>query len=385
MPSISYVAYGDLGSQTGQAIDALATGFHEYSYLTQIYCRGVEESVLPSELVRTPIPFERLVPKLLTGVNRFVAPKFHHRYYSELIFDYYTAKQIGKSDVHYHHSPGKVWTLDRGLSYGSKVIVKAVSEHRQPFNTRLEKEYRRLGIDSGISKRMNARASRREYTLQNCDEIHALSGFVKQSLVNNGIPNDKITVTHLGVNADDYPTSPWNPSNLFTVLYVGSITVSKGIPYLLDAWERNGWGGDSDARLILCGRPSPQMKTVLQKYDFENLELPGYVDPRDYHQRASVFAFPSLSEGFAKAPMEAMAAGLPTIVSDHTGVNEIMSDGEDGYVIPAGDSDVLAKRLRDLRNNVEEQKRMGESGLKTAESQTWDNHVDQVCGRITDN
>ncbi len=382
MSSVSYVAYGDLGSQTGQAIDALATGFHEYNYLTQIYCRGVEEPVLPPEVVSTPIPFGRVVPKLLTGVNRFVTPEFHHRYYSERLFDYCTAKRIGQSDVHYHHSPGKVRTLDRGLTYGAKTIVKAVSEHRQPFNTRLQREYRRLGIDSTVSKRMRDRASRRDYTLRHCDEVHALSGFVKQSLVDNGISADKIRVTHLGIDAGEYPTSPWNPADPFTVLYVGSITVNKGIPYLLDAWEQNSWGDDSDARLVLCGRPSPQMETVLQRYDFENLELPGYVDPREYHRSTSVFAFPSLSEGFAKAPMEAMAAGLPTIVSDHSGVHEILSHGDDGYVVPAGDSKRLAKRLRYLRTNPAERKRMGESALQTAESQTWSKHVEQICERI---
>ncbi|WP_324665343.1 glycosyltransferase family 4 protein [Haloarcula sediminis] len=378
MKPVSFVAYGDIGLHTGRPITELSRGLHQRGLLDQVYCRGVEAYDLPAELVTTPIPFGRKIPRAMTGVQRYVTERFNKRYYAEQLFDTFAAREVRDTDVQLHHTPGYLRTLRAGNRAGSRTVVKATTEYAVSCYQRIATEHERLGIQPPEPATQQRRIDAQDQTLNECDEILAVSSFVKDSLVDGGFPAEKISVTPLGIDTADYPTSPAATEEQFTVLYIGSVTIGKGIPYLLDAWEHNGWGDDEQARLVLCGHVSSTMRKVLNRYNFENVATPGFVDPRDYHQKASVFAFPSVSDGCPRAPLEAIAAGLPIITTDRTGTTDIITDGEEGFVVPASDAAALADRLKYLRENPTERRRMRERALKTASEQTWDCHAQKV-------
>jgi glycosyltransferase involved in cell wall biosynthesis len=65
-------------------------------------------------------------------------------------------------------------------------------------------------------------------------------------------------------------------------------------------------------------------------------------------QAADVFVFPSFFEGLAQVQVEALASGLPVIGTNQSGAEELVRDGENGFVIPAGDAAALARRMRQL-------------------------------------
>ena len=77
-----------------------------------------------------------------------------------------------------------------------------------------------------------------------------------------------------------------------------------------------------------------------------------YGDPLEVLRRAHVFVHPSFEDGFGYAPMEALAVGVPVIVTDQTGMAEYVQEGVNGSVVPAGDVEALAERLREFSRRL---------------------------------
>lgn len=135
------------------------------------------------------------------------------------------------------------------------------------------------------------------------------------------------------------------PTEGEVVLYCGSVTPRKGIDVLLDAWERVGEARPG-AHLVILGsigmRPSfrdPGMQRELISFTGEirkrlkslqgrtSIILPGEVDcVEDYYRASDLFVFPSRREGLPNAVLEAMACGLPCVISPFEG---IPADGEE--------------------------------------------------------
>jgi glycosyltransferase involved in cell wall biosynthesis len=68
-------------------------------------------------------------------------------------------------------------------------------------------------------------------------------------------------------------------------------------------------------------------------------------------QQADVYVHPSFEDGFAYAPMEALACKVPVIVTPDTGMKEYVQEGINGYVVPTGDWEAILERLEQLRRS----------------------------------
>jgi len=79
-----------------------------------------------------------------------------------------------------------------------------------------------------------------------------------------------------------------------------------------------------------------------------------------------VFVLPSHREGFPRAPMEASAMGVPCVVTNIPGCREVIEHGENGLLVPAGESVALADAITSLITNRELAKRMGRAGRQKA-------------------
>lgn len=85
--------------------------------------------------------------------------------------------------------------------------------------------------------------------------------------------------------------------------------------------------------------------------------------------RWEAFVLPSLEEGLPVAPLEAMAAGLPVVATDVGGIPELVENGRTGWLVPPGDSQALAERLRQLLGDREKRLSMGAAGFARARRQ----------------
>jgi glycosyltransferase involved in cell wall biosynthesis len=152
-----------------------------------------------------------------------------------------------------------------------------------------------------------------------------------------------------------------------TFLFAGGVTQRKGIKYLLEAWRRvrrPGW------RLQLLG-PLPRDPGPLRAFLGE-VELLGRVSHAEVPARlaaADVFVFPSLCEGSAVVTYEALACGLPSVVTPNAG--SVVRDGVDGFLVPPRDAEALAERMERLGSDPELRAELAASARARALQFDW--------------
>lgn len=134
------------------------------------------------------------------------------------------------------------------------------------------------------------------------------------------------------------------------ILNVGRLVPKKGQHHLLEAFAKMNL---PDWKLVLLGEGD--LRKELEKRVSElgldnNVMMPGAVKNIDeWLQKSSIFAFPSLFEGFPNALAEAMASGLACVSFDcDTGPRDLIQDGKNGFLIQVGDVELLTNRLHSL-------------------------------------
>ncbi|MGK7876191.1 MAG: glycosyltransferase family 4 protein [Xenococcaceae cyanobacterium] len=186
-----------------------------------------------------------------------------------------------------------------------------------------------------------------------------LSSFCRQTYVKAGIDRDRVFVVPLGTDIQKF--SPGNPAanNSFRVLFVGAIGQRKGIKDLLEAFKKLSL---PNAELVLAGKILGSGQPLSQ---YEGcFQHANYIEPSampDFYRSGSVFVLPSLWDSYGQVIIEAMACGLPVIVSENTAGEDVVRDGVDGFVIPIRNVDALAEKLLILYNDPELRQWMGQN------------------------
>jgi UDP-glucose:(heptosyl)LPS alpha-1,3-glucosyltransferase len=107
--------------------------------------------------------------------------------------------------------------------------------------------------------------------------------------------------------------------------------------------------------------------------------LPPRPDVEFYYSAADAYVSPALEDSFGLPPLEAMACGLPVIVSGRAGVSEVVTDGVDGLVLKdPNDVASLAKLISQLHENPALRQTMGENAARTARRYTWERNAEQL-------
>lgn len=174
--------------------------------------------------------------------------------------------------------------------------------------------------------------------------------------------------------------------------FLGTVNERKGFDLLMEAFS-NLMQENSKIKMWVIG---PYSKEENQNIDGSNdayhkqsldtneqICFLGRIDDRSYLASllasSDVFVFPSRREGFGLAPVEAMAAGVPVIISRIEGVTDLANvDGETGFYIEVGDVSGLLEAMRKLANDRGLRERMGKAGHKRAvEHFGWQAHIDK--------
>ncbi|WP_228462975.1 glycosyltransferase family 4 protein [Chryseobacterium caseinilyticum] len=143
-------------------------------------------------------------------------------------------------------------------------------------------------------------------------------------------------------------------SNDFIFIFVGRLVKDKGINELVAAFSKIK---NPDARLLLVGPMEDDLDPLLSEVNEEiknntNIISVGFQqDVRPYFALADALVFPSYREGFPNVVMQAGAMGLPSIVSDINGCNEIVVEGLNGRIIPVKNEDALRMAMENFMTN----------------------------------
>lgn len=151
----------------------------------------------------------------------------------------------------------------------------------------------------------------------------------------------------------------------------------KGLDVMLDAWRRvvaAHPGRDLRLHLIGTGEGNAELARLIAEAPVPGLRWTGYTTDRDAMRAelavADLYLSASRNEGFAVAPLEAMACGLPVILSTAPGSAEILPRGEadGGLIVPAGDADTLAGTIGDLLADPSARARLAAAARARAET-----------------
>lgn len=149
----------------------------------------------------------------------------------------------------------------------------------------------------------------------------------------------------------------------FTFLFVGRIVRDKGITELVDAFERVHIE-HPETRLILVGAQEPELDPLpdrTQRLIADNdaiIEAGWQDDVRPWFVASDLFTFPSYREGFPNVVMQAGALGIPSVVTDINGSNEIIIEGKNGTIIPTRDTDALYRKMTEALEQRDRQTEM---------------------------
>lgn len=207
------------------------------------------------------------------------------------------------------------------------------------------------------------------------------------------LPRGEILVVPNGIDAPEPPPKRRVEPGPLQVLFVGRLIPRKGIIHLLRGFAEyvartsaagiaaGGPGGE--ARLILAGS-GPQLGELRDlsarlgiggQVDFLGAVPPERMD--FLYRAADVFVLPSLEEGMSNALLEAVAYGLPAIVTATGGTAELV--GDNGCIVPRGDPAAIAESLSRLAADPAWRGRMGAAGRETAERFSWRSAADRYA------
>ena len=180
------------------------------------------------------------------------------------------------------------------------------------------------------------------------DLILIVSEYARQSFVREGVAREKLRAIPVSAGERFQARGAERMGgDVFRVVYTGALSVVKGVPLLIDAFARLSV---RNAELILVGGSGTRgMRRFLARVRRDDPRVrvaPG--DPLPHLRRADVYVHPSYQDGFAYAVAEAIACGVPVIVTEDTGAKERVVEGVNGWVVPTGSVAAIHSRLEQI-------------------------------------
>jgi len=293
---------------------------------------------------------------------------------------YYVAKQPNLAGV-YCYEDGALQTFQAAKKAGLACIYDLPIAYLCTMRRLIEEERGRLpdwaptllGLDDGEGK-----LRRKEEELNLADIVVCPSLFVKESIPAEIRKQKNLFVVPFGSPPPlSGQMAPEKKSrNKLRILFVGSMTQRKG---LADVFAAMRLLDPQKFELHVLGSPVREMAFYFQecpnlihhttRSNSEVLKLMSSCD---------VFVLPSLAEGRALVMQEAMSCGLPIIITRNTGGEDLVEDGDAGFLVPIRDPQAIAEKLELFSGDLSLLEQMSKAALSKARSLCWEDYRRQI-------
>jgi glycosyltransferase involved in cell wall biosynthesis len=276
----------------------------------------------------------------LGRLTRF-SPAWRHLHRS-IVFDSYAAQRLPGAEhlIAFNGQAAKQFDAAARAGYRTRSLVSA-NPHLRRLLRQHRQAHRQYPLEGTWATHL-LRRNLKEY--EQAERIYVASRYTWESFVEEGVPEERLSLFPLIPDPRFTLREPPSRAQTFDVVFVGRLCVTKGVPLLVDAVRRLA---HADLRLVLVGGWSSRgMRRFLQEACAQDPRITiGPGDPLPHLSQARLFAHPAYEDGFAYAPAEALACGVPVLVSEDTGMKELVEEGVTGMILPTGDLGALAEAI----------------------------------------
>jgi starch synthase len=293
-------------------------------------------------------------------------------------FDHAVARALRPHDIFIGLSGQSIRSFRRARQLGARTICERGSSHIVFQDQILREEHERWGIPYRPIDRRVVDQELAEYEL--CDQINVPSTFAADTFGAQGIPCEKTFQNPYGVSLGRFKPQPKRDS-IFRILFVGKLSVRKGVGYLVEAVRQLG---SRQCEVWLIGGIDKNMKPFLRAFP-GNVQYLGTMPKEklaECYSQASVLVLPSIEDGFGLVQAEAMACGIPVIATTNTGAADLFDDGSEGFVIPIRSPEAIADRLQRLIDKPDLHRSLSQNALRRVQSiGGWQDYGDRAALR----
>jgi glycosyltransferase involved in cell wall biosynthesis len=263
-------------------------------------------------------------------------------------------------------------------SYGHLLVNKFPTVVKM-HNTWLGEYERYKKVKGNIMKKLDATTTMKLYIkmdrscCKRADHLICISDVMKRETGRYGIPNEKMTIIHNGIDYSRFETGDHFREKLGldgTVIgYIGRLEPHKGVEFLINAVKK------IDCRVLVVGSGSDQtrLERLVKQLGMEDkFKFTGYVpydDVPKYYASMDIVVYPTLYEPLGNVILESMAAGKPIVASDVDGIPEIFEPGT-GYLIKPS-AKAIEDKLSILVDDKKLREKMGALGRQKVRDHSW--------------
>jgi glycosyltransferase involved in cell wall biosynthesis len=337
-----------------------------------------DELNLPLELTRVNM----IAPVVNRLLSRYLAEYLVGpiQYEAYRIFDRWVARIVERNhfDAVITYENSALHTFEAARKTGAKCILDAASLHHVE-----QDRYYESSLPTFFKARVD-RLKDAEIGLADC--IFTTSDLAAKSYVENIEPRMCVQTIPLGVDIERFTPAEKKESSdrlPMTFIFVGSATAKKGFDVTLEAMQVLLGEGHS-LRLLIAGvadqkllAARKEMRASIVEYGMvSHTALPSILTTAD------CLLLPSRFDSFGMAVVEAMACGVPAIVSDMVGAKQLVQDHCNGFVVPVGCVRSLIDRMRWCILHPEQLKEMSSNARKTAEQMSWARYRERFAAGV---
>ncbi len=302
-------------------------------------------------------------------------------YLAKIEQDFVCKRFINNADLFLFYNGSGLNCSRLAKKKGIITIVEAVNSHVEYQEELLRKEYESLNLKWTPFDKKEKKRRLKEYS--EADYILVPSEFVKRSFIEKGFPEKKFIKVPFGFdNLNINNNKSENSNSSFTVLYVGSISVRKGLRYLIEAFKMLDL---PNKKLFIVG-PKDQVSGIDDIILTKDIIFKGVLKGADLtnaYTFADVFCLPTIEEGMALVQGEALSFGLPIITTTNSGGDELITDGKEGYIVPIRDVQAIYEKLNLLGSDKQLLQKMKLAANKKAASLNgWDASGSMLCEKL---
>ena len=270
---------------------------------------------------------------------------------SYLKIDNYMKKKIENYDIFILQA-----TLGKEIAPLIKEKIKLIDKHSAHVEIERsisKKEFMFRKINLPFNELFSANEFEHNRELEEykiADRIIVQSNFAYKSFIDMGFDKNKVKIVKgWGFDSKNFYPLDYKNKNSFNIVYVGRITLSKGIAYLIEAFEKIQI---PNKKLKLYGIMSLDFKEYVKSIKLnDNIEILNPVKHKDLkyvYSSSEVLVQPSLFDGWSMVVTEALACGCPVVTTSNTGASDVIINGINGYVCPVMNSEALANNLNEI-------------------------------------